>query len=412
MQRFTRSQSKLGPAASIPAPDNRPYSANNALHAPDQGIQGTSNAPQVSRRRQRENSDDVAVLKSAPCSKKAKLDVHSSEPQFQGAVENGPVQQDAPVTRKIDLTQAMRSHDIATLRKFLQSTQSTPRVKVQLLHETAQGGWLEGFDTMVEHGALTESCQTDLALSKIGQHTLFERVFFSQNSLMLDRLNALECPMHQRSRSEIKNAMVIASYTSHPEMLQRLCWAADVGKVRWSSAEMSSFFKAAVVGTKIKSGSFVRGAAVIEYLLGKYPDSAVRSTFDEALLTAVKLNNWEAAARLLGEHGANPDARNLKEQTALMNAATNGQFDIYELLRFHEASPHAQDADGKSVLHHAVDGGNERIVSDLVGNCKVDTKVRNHMQQTALAHAGMLGRDAIADMIIWGVSPSFDSTDF
>ena len=175
---------------------------------------------------------------------------------------------------------------------------------------------------------------------------------------------------------------------------------------------MSYFFKAAVIGTRTQSGSFVPGEEAIDYLRNRYPDSVVRSTYDEAVLAAVKLDNWNAAASLLGSYGANPDARDSDEQTALMHATMNGLVDIYDLFRFHDASPHTQDAKGKSVLHHAVEGGNERIVSDLVGRCKVDTKVCDDRELTAAALAEMLGKSTLHVLITWGVQKPFDSTDY
>jgi ankyrin repeat protein len=49
-----------------------------------------------------------------------------------------------------------------------------------------------------------------------------------------------------------------------------------------------------------------------------------------------------------------------------METAAAGSAAMYELLRFHDASPHAVDDQGNSVLHHAVRGGNEAIILDLV----------------------------------------------
>ena len=218
--------------------------------------------------------------------------------------------------------------------------------------------------------------------------------------------------MVRRSRAELKGAITLAIRTGNQEMLNRLCGAADVERLQWSPFEMSIFFKAAVTGTQTKSGSFVSGEAAIEYLRSRYPDSVVRSTYDEAVLAAVKFNNWDAASCLLGIYGANPDARDQDEQTALMHAAKNGRLDVYELLRFHEASPYAQDSHEKSVLHHAVEGGNEGIVSDLIGKCKVNTRVSDVRNETASGLAAMLGKDTIADLITWGVHRPFDSTDY
>ena len=412
MQRITRSQSRLASAGNNHNVINRATSALNVPRVTTQSGTETSNDPRLNKRKASDISDAVPGLDGAPASKKVKTCVQSSEPQFRSAVERKSELHAPAAISPIELGRIMQSHDLANLRLFLQSPQSTPDTVVQLLHMTVERGWLEGFDALVQRDVLTESRKADLILSKKRQFTLFQRAVLSQNSTILDRLNALECPMHCRSRAELKGAINLAIRTGNQVMLNRLCGAADVGRLRWSPSEMSMFFKAAVAGTRIRSGSFVPGEAAIEYLRNRYPDGVVRSTYDDAVLAAVKLNNWDAASCLLGVYGANPDARDPDEKTVLMHAARNGRLDVYELLRFHDASPDAQDRNGKSVLHHAVEGGNEIIVSDLVGKCKVDTKASDVTRQTASEIAEMLGKSAIRDLITWGVHRPFDSTDY
>jgi hypothetical protein len=412
MQRITRSQSILAIAETNTTANNR---AIGALTQPQAGaLNGTETAsvPLVKKRKQSDISDAVSGLNDAPASKIRKTDLQSNEPQFKSATEKENEQPTPAPISQVEIDRILQSHDVDVLRLFLRSATSTPRAVVQLLHGTVDRGWLEGFDVLVQNGALTQSQKADLVYSQNGHSTLFQKTVLSQNSKILKRLNALECPTYKRSRVELKGAIALAAYAGNAEILHHLCGAADVESGRWSSAEMSYFFKAAVLGTRTKSGSFVQGEAAIEYLRSRYPDSVVRCSYDNAVLTAVKLNNWDAASSLLGIYGANPDARGPDKQTALMHAAKNGLLDVYELLRFHDASPHKKDADGKSVLHHAVEGGNERIVSDLVGKCKVDTKVSDARNQTASGLAGMLGRSAINDLITWGVHQPFDSTDY
>lgn len=357
-------------------------------------------------------SNDLTNLDDAPAPKKAKHEVQSSEPQFNSGTETANALPDIPVRRTLDMKKVMKRRDIVTLRMFLQSAQSTPQRRVQLLHAAVDDGWLEGFDALVESNAMNESRQADTTSARAGHFTLFEKAISSLNGKMLDRLDDLDRPMHQRSRNELKNAIVIASYTGNPDILQRLCRAADVERVQWLSSELSLFFKAAVAGTKVKSGDFAPGAAAIAYLLAKYPDRVVRSTYDDSLLEAVGLCNWEAASILLGLYGADPEARDAENQTPLMQAAKSGRFDVYELLRFHDASPHTQDSTGKSVLHHAVEAGNERIISDLVSTCAVNTDVKDFLGQTASGYAAMVGKDRIENLIDCGACSSFDRTDF
>lgn len=412
MQRITRSQSKLAIAKTVHNVINRAPSALTEPREHTQSGTDTSHFPRLNKRKASDISDAVPGLDGAPASKKIKTDVQSNEPQFRSAVETENELQAPVAISRTKLGQLMRSHDLANLRLFLQSRQSTPNIMVQLLHTTVERRWLEGFDALVESGALTESRKADLIFSKKTQFTLFERAVLSQNSAILDRLNALEFPLYKRSRAELERGIALATHTGNLEMLNRLCGAADVERLRWSPSEMSLFFKAAVTGTRLKSGSFVAGEAAIEYLRSRYPDSVVRSTYDEAVLAAVKLNNWDAASCLLGTYGANPDARDPDEQTALMHAAKNGRLDVYELLRFHDASPYALDSNGKSVLHHAVVGGCVTIVSDLIGKCKVNTRVSDVASETASELAAIHGRSAIQDLITWGVHRPFDSTDY
>jgi hypothetical protein len=409
MQRITRFQSRLALAETSRNVINL---ATTELGVPAQSNTKPSNVPQLNKRKHRDISDAIPGLDGVPASKRKKTDVQSNAPQLKPAVKKESGLQASPARSEIDIGQVTRSNDLDDLRWFLQSSRSTPSTMIQLLHRTVDRGWLEGFDALVQSGAMTESQNADLIFLQKGQFTLFQKTVLSQNGAILDRLAALECPMYRRSRAELKGAIALAAHTGNPGILEQLCAAADVERVRWSPSEMGYFFKAAVIGTRTKSANFVSGEAAIEYLRRRYPDSVDRSSYDDAVLAAVKLNNWDAASSLLGDYGANPDAQDPDEQTTLMHAAKNGLLDVYELLRFHDASPHTQDADGNSVLHHAVEGGNERIVSDLVGKCKVNTKVSNAQNKTASGLAGMLGRSAINDLITWGVHQPFDSTDY
>lgn len=164
-------------------------------------------------------------------------------------------------------------------------------------------------------------------------------------------------------------------------MLQRLCTEADSAHIKWEAADMCDFFDAAVRVPKAYPenwGNYTRGCAAMAYLSKRYPHCFDASVYSRPLSTAVKSNNWEEAAELLGVYAASANSANAHGTSLLMVAALSGRLEMYELLRFHDASPHAIDRNGNSVLHYAAQGGNEAIVRDLVTKCKVAVNVRNN----------------------------------
>lgn len=396
MLRTTRSQSRsLAGQTSSPSNEHAASVKHQSRPDPD-----PAKVPGL-HKRQREISADFIDIDAAPEFKKARMNTAASEPRYTPA--NISARQPESGVTRLDMVTVMEKRDIDSLREFLQSTETTVGRRVFLLHQAVHNGWLEGIDTLAEFGTIKESLDMDLAAIRKGQPTLFQKAVSSQNSLVLGHLNVLAGPLREQRRNVIKAAIESAALKSDLPTLRHYCTIADMAELQWSSTEMSRFILIAVADTEPRSSNFVPGATVIAYLRSKYPHSIVPANFDAALLAATRLNKWQAASMLLGEYRADPDARDENGRTALMHAALKGRYDLYELLRFHDASLLVQDIDGKSVLHHAVDGGNEKIITELLVRGKIDTSLKDAQNRTAAAYASMLGQDAIVQLIKHGI---------
>jgi hypothetical protein len=191
-------------------------------------------------------------------------------------------------------------------------------------------------------------------------------------------LTALELP-----RAEHARQIAAATRTGAIKTLDTLCTAADKAGIRWQAADMCDFYVNAVQPVRDPLDAGVSAVRIMAWLMKRYPNSFDASVFGAPLAHAVVAREFEAVEHLLGVCCGNPEQTNELGQSLIMFAAKVGDQGIYELLRFHDASPHAIDDHGNSVLHYAVRGNNERIVSDLVENCRVDRYGKNKLGQSA-----------------------------
>jgi hypothetical protein len=382
-------------------PNDPPDGRSNLAQVSSLEAVSTPNRPAMStRRRQRDISADPADTEDAPLAKKIKGEIESSDPVFKTGAAPEALPERMPAAQGITPAQLIRAGGLQNLRAYLQAGPCEPQAKALLLQQAAFVGWLEGFDLLLEFGAMADYRR--LQAGHLGQPKpiLFQAAVLGQNPALLDRLNQVDCPIADRSRDELKHAILLAASKGGKPLLERLCSAADSANIRWEPADMSDYFDAAVQMPKHSSHSWgnpTRGCIVMAYLTKRYPDRFNNSVYSRPLSSAVKSNNWEAAAQLLGAYGANARLTDSKGISLLMRAAFAGKFAMYELLRFHDASPHALDHNGNSVLHYAARGGSAAIVKDLVMKCKVSTNTTNHQGETALD----LAQPATADQIAW-----------
>ena len=82
------------------------------------------------------------------------------------------------------------------------------------------------------------------------------------------------------------------------------------------------------------------------------------------LISATARQNLEIA-RLLITHGADVNARQINDFTAMHNAAQNGQIEMAELLLAHGAEINARSRDGKTPLTFALEKGHREMVEYL-----------------------------------------------
>lgn len=287
--------------------------------------------------------------------------------------------------------QMIDENDLRALRALLQRVARGEIIvdKADLLRHAARTGKLDAFNLLVEFGAL--QALRDEA-PRADRRSLLEYVALGQNLEILDRLEASGLAVRAFARDKLMAAIRLSARKGDLAFLRRLDAAADSAGIRFQPADMRAIFMDAVQHEKNERCQRISSPAVMEWLVARYPCSVDASVFAAPLWKSVDVGNWRVAEYLLGVCGASPQLTGENNQSLLMLAAARGRHDLYELLRFHDADPHAVDADGQSVLHHAVQGEAYSIVSDLVLQCRVNTFAQDNQGRTAVDLATQLGK--------------------
>jgi ankyrin repeat protein len=127
-------------------------------------------------------------------------------------------------------------------------------------------------------------------------------------------------------------------------------------------------------------------------------------------------------AKLLLEHGADPNIRDASGETPLHWAVGAGHADVEELLLEHGADPNAQDAAGNTPLHVAAIGGigdaaevmfeinptyDRSDIVRMLFEYGADPTVKNSYGKTPLDIALEMGNDEIAWLIAAKTPPEY-----
>ena len=105
-----------------------------------------------------------------------------------------------------------------------------------------------------------------------------------------------------------------------------------------------------------------------------------------ALQTAVSSRNLEIC-KILIKHADNPNpADDIYADTALHDAAVNGDIDIFKLIMEHSGESNPSNRRGQTALHHAVRDGNLEICKFIVQNAG-NINEPDHNNQTPLHYA-------------------------
>ena len=139
--------------------------------------------------------------------------------------------------------------------------------------------------------------------------------------------------------------------------------------------------------------------AALEYVLENGGDVAFKKRLDRVtpLHWAAEMGGAEHV-RLLLQHGADPDAKNLVGSTPLLIAAKFGKTDIAVALLEDKADPNHANAAGITPLIFAAQRGHADIVKALL-KAGADPAHRDRRGKTAEDYASERGRDEIAKML-------------
>ena len=133
---------------------------------------------------------------------------------------------------------------------------------------------------------------------------------------------------------------------------------------------------------------------------------------DTSLHAAVLGNCSKHLINNLIDHGADVNATNKRNHTALMLASGKGKVDVMKVLIKAGANKTIEDTDGKTWLHYAVLGNCNKEVLQAVIDLGADVNATNKRNQTALMGASWNGNiDAINVLINAGANKTTEDTD-
>ena len=148
------------------------------------------------------------------------------------------------------------------------------------------------------------------------------------------------------------------------------------------------------------------GAINVLLTAGAEPNSADASG-DTCLLNAVRENCNKETLQALIDHGAYIDARNKKNQTALLVACTMENTESMDILLNAGANPNTTDASGNTYLHNAVSKNSSKEVLQTIIDHRADANATNKSNQTALLLAcKMKNTEAISVLLNAGADPN------
>ncbi|MDA7949785.1 MAG: ankyrin repeat domain-containing protein [Hyphomicrobiaceae bacterium] len=133
-------------------------------------------------------------------------------------------------------------------------------------------------------------------------------------------------------------------------------------------------------------------------ILASVKTDVVDADGNSPLFVATQHGNLEAV-RVLLKHGADLDARNQLDMTALMLAAAMKRFDIVKLLLDRNSDPCLAMKSGSTALYLAAENGSKSIVEGLVaGGANVDAPIEDG--STALYIAAQNGHESVVEILI------------
>ena len=106
-------------------------------------------------------------------------------------------------------------------------------------------------------------------------------------------------------------------------------------------------------------------------------------------------------------NGADPDVYYVKDElTPIMLCALNQNLEGYKILA-DISSFEIQSVDGSTILHHAIKGGNDEIIEDIISIAPGILDAKNIRNQTPIMCAIKYGRDNALEMLLRTCPKSF-----
>lgn len=134
-------------------------------------------------------------------------------------------------------------------------------------------------------------------------------------------------------------------------------------------------------------------------LLGQ--QDRIAAEFRDKLLRTAAKSGFSKATEIILLFGANADAKDNLERTALSYATENGHKDVVTvLLTQNLIDPDARDASQRTPLLIAAEAGHSTIVSLLLGTLGVEPDSRGKHGRTALSYAAERGHEKVVKLLL------------
>ncbi|KAI9888491.1 MAG: hypothetical protein M1814_006882 [Vezdaea aestivalis] len=151
--------------------------------------------------------------------------------------------------------------------------------------------------------------------------------------------------------------------------------------------------------TELSAASFFGHETITKLLLDKGADIEAKDNYERTALHLAAENGHEAVVKLLLEKGADAEAKDEYESTALHRAAENGHEAVVKLLLEKGADTEAKNRYESTALYLAAENGHEAVVKLLLEK-GANIEAKDKYESTALNLAARNGHETVVKLLL------------